>query len=69
MKLKFDVQGKAQADPYIFADGGKYYLYVTGVEGVEVYSAEDILGIWHYEGCVGVVGEGENENWAPSVFK
>ena len=27
MKLKFDVQGRAQADPYIFEDGGKLYLY------------------------------------------
>ena len=29
MKLKFDVQGRAQADPYIFEDDGKLYLYVT----------------------------------------
>ena len=29
MKLKFDVVGKHQPDPYIFEDGGRLYLYVT----------------------------------------
>ena len=29
MKLKFDVVGKHQPDPFIFEGGGKLYLYVT----------------------------------------
>ena len=41
MKLKFDVVGRSQPDPFIFADGGRFYLYVTAGAGVEAYSAED----------------------------
>ena len=29
MKLKFDVAGKHQPDPFIFEDGGRLYLYVA----------------------------------------
>ena len=47
MKLNFDVQGRAQADPYIFEDDGKLYLYVTAKEGVEAYSSDTLLGTWH----------------------
>ena len=69
MKLKFDVQGKAQADPYIFEDGGKLYLYVTARDGVEAYSADSLLDVWHYEGIIGSLGEGEHNYWAPSVIR
>ena len=68
MKLKFDVQGKHQPDPFIFEDGEKLYLYVTGVNGVEAYSADDIFGVWHYEGVVAYM-EGHKDFWAPSVTK
>lgn len=69
MKLKFDVCGKAQADPFIFEDGGKLYLYVTAKDGVEAYSSDSLLGLWHFEGVVGSMGEGEYGYWAPSVIK
>ena len=68
MKLKFNVTGKCQADPFIFADGDKLYLYVTAQDGVEAYSATDLFGEWKYEGVVGCV-EGWHDYWAPSVIK
>ena len=52
MKLRFDIVGKHQPDPYIFEDNGKLYLYVTAHDGVEAYSADDLFGVWHYEGIV-----------------
>ena len=68
MKLKFDAVGKHQPDPYIIEDNGKLYLYVTGPRGVEAYSADDLFGVWHYEGIVFSI-EGRYEFWAPSVTK
>ena len=68
MKLKFDIVGKHQPDPYIFEDNGKLYLYVTAHDGVEAYSADDLFGVWHYEGIVASF-DGRYEYWAPSVAK
>lgn len=68
MKLKFDVVGKHQPDPYIFEDGGRLYLYVTAPRGVEAYSADDLFGVWHFEGIVASF-DGRYEYWAPSVTK
>ena len=34
MKLKFNVSGKTQPDPFIFEDNGKFYIYVTANNGV-----------------------------------
>ena len=42
MKLKID-QSRSQADPFIFQDGDRYYLYVTGADGVEAYSEKTFL--------------------------
>ncbi|MBQ9427978.1 MAG: family 43 glycosylhydrolase [Clostridia bacterium] len=66
MKLKFDVTGKAQPDPFIFEDHGKFYLYVTAAQGVEAYTADDVFGTWHFHGIVMQV-EGWVQYWAPSV--
>ena len=68
MKLKFDVTGKHQPDPFILEDNGKLYIYVTAHDGVEAYSADDLFGVWHYEGIVFSI-EGRFEFWAPSVIK
>jgi len=68
MKLIFDVPGRAQGDPFIFEDNGKYYLYATGTNGVDGYSANDPFGTWHYEGIV-CSKEGGKHYWAPSVIK
>lgn len=72
MKLKFDKFGKTQPDPFIFEDGDKLYLYVSGVgdaKGVEVYSANDLFGIWHFEGLAVADTPEQRQYWAPSVFK
>ena len=68
MKLKFDVQGRTQPDPFVFRDGDKFYLYCTGYDGVEAYSADDVFGMWHYEGIVTEFRTG-TDFWAPSVIK
>ena len=68
MKLRFDIQGKTQPDPFIFEDEGRFYLYVTAERGVEAYSAEDIFGDWHFEGVVASI-EGARGYWAPSLIK
>lgn len=68
MKMKFNVQGKTQPDPFIFEDEGKLYLYVTAAPGVEAYSADTLDGEWTFEG---VVCEIENAHtfWAPSIIR
>lgn len=68
MKLKFDVQGRTQPDPFIFEDGGRFYLYVTAGEGVEAYEADSPFGVWQYKGVVASF-EGRRSYWAPSVVK
>lgn len=68
MKLKFDVAGKHQPDPFIFEDSGRLYLYVTAPDGVQAYSAHDLFGTWHYEGVVAAF-DGRRDYWAPSVIK
>lgn len=67
MKLNFDIQNKTQPDPFIFEDAGKFYLYVTAIDGVEAYSSGDIFGQWKYEGIVTDI-KGKSF-WAPSVIK
>ena len=67
MKLKFDVD-RNQPDPFIFEDNGRFYLYVTADDGVEAYSADDIFGLWHFEGVVASVENGRSY-WAPSIIK
>ncbi len=68
MKFQFDVDGKSHADPFIFEDAGKYYLYVTANEGVEAYSADSPDGIWHYEGVVCKI-DGAVQYWAPCIIR
>ncbi|MFC4209874.1 glycoside hydrolase family 43 protein [Pedobacter lithocola] len=64
------------ADPTIFADNGKYYLYGTsGDVGFEVYESSDLV---NWKGPVGknngyALSKGESFGtsgfWAPQVFK
>ena len=67
MKLKID-QGRSQPDPFIFQDEDRYYIYVTGIDGVEAYSAKDVFGEWNYEGIIAQV-EGAKSYWAPCIVK
>ena len=68
MKLITDVKDMVQADPFIFDDGGKLYIYVTGHKGVGLYTSDKLLDTWYYEG---IVAQKENtfNYWAPSVIK
>ncbi|MBQ8836092.1 MAG: family 43 glycosylhydrolase [Clostridia bacterium] len=68
MKLKFDIIGKAQPDPFIFEDNGKFYIYVTANDGVEAYSADDVFGEWKHEGVICSV-DGWKYYWAPCMAK
>ena len=70
MKLRFEtgLEKRSQADPFIFADGGRYYMYVTGGRGIEAYSADDVFGEWKFEGDIGSVPGGDRY-WAPSIIK
>ena len=68
MKLKFDVENKKQPDPFIFENEGKFYIFATGYNGIEAYSADDLLGVWKYEGIVTDFEHGF-DFWAPSVIK
>lgn len=68
MKLKFNVNGKCQPDPFIFEDGNMLYMYVTANDGVEAYASEDLFGEWEYKGIVARI-ENVIQYWAPSVIK
>lgn len=68
MKLKFDVENKAQPDPFIVEHDGKFFIYVTAKNGVEAYSANDVFGTWHFEGIVFKM-DGCTNYWAPSLIK
>ena len=71
MKLSFDRTDKYTPDPFIFEDGGKFYLYVTNngePNGVEAYSADALTGPYRYEGAV-TAFRGATDYWAPAVIK
>lgn len=67
MKI-IDIKGKSQADPYVIKSGGKFYLYCTGIEGVECYESDRLKDGWTYAGTV-LKTEGQKEYWAPSVIE
>lgn len=58
----------SQGDPYIFMAEGKYYLYATGIEGVETYVSDKLLSGWKYLGRT-LVERGMKEYWAPCVIE
>lgn len=69
MKLIFEKNcGRAQPDPFVFRDGGRFYLYVTADDGVEAYSSDLLAGPWHYEGIVASV-PGGRYYWAPCIIR
>lgn len=70
MKLIIPKNGQptAQADPYILKTRGKYYIYSTASDGVNVYTAEKLFGPWAYVGKALEV-KGQHEYWAPCVIE
>lgn len=70
MKLIYPKEGEpaSQGDPYIFKTGQKYYLYCTGVQGVETYRSNSLLSGWEYVGRT-LREAGRKEFWAPCVIE
>ena len=56
-----------QADPFILKSGGRYYIYVTGHDGIYAYHSDRLLEGWEYHGKVLEV-PGLRAFWAPSVI-
>ncbi len=60
-------QFNSQADPYVLkANNGKYYMYVTGCDGVHAYEASSLCGEYTDIGIVFNL-PGKKEYWAPAV--
>ena len=57
-----------QADPYILKSGGKFYIYVTGHDGIYAYHSKSLLEGWEYFGRVMTVPD-HKSFWAPSVIE
>ena len=57
-----------QADPFILKSGGRYYIYVTGHDGIYAYHSDRLLEGWEYHGKVLEV-PGLRAFWAPSVIE
>lgn len=66
MKLNM-IGGSSQGDPYVIESGRKYYMYVTGRDGVGVYVSSD-FSTYEYKGIC-FAKESEKEYWAPSVIE
>lgn len=67
--LKSSQNGYAgQADPFILKSGGRYYIYVTGHDGIYAYHSDALLDGWKYYGPVLTV-PGLSAFWAPSVIE
>lgn len=67
MKLNIDKKDYAQPDPYVISDNGKYYMYATGCDGVQLYTSNNMTD-WQYAGICRKSGW-EKEYWAPAVIK
>lgn len=67
MKLNIDKKNFAQPDPYVISDNGKYYMYATGGDGVQLYTSDNMID-WHYAGLCRK-SSNEKQYWAPAVIK
>lgn len=70
MKLIFSEKGApvSQGDPYVLKTDKGYYLYATGIDGVETYRSDKLLSGWRYLGRT-LVEQGMKEYWAPCVIE
>ncbi len=57
-----------QADPFIFEDNDKYYIYTTGDDGIYAYSSDSLFDSWKFEGRIFTYPD-VSDFWAPSVIK
>ena len=66
--MKLDIQGELyQPDPYVIKSNGKYFMYTTGRNGVQLYVSDDMYSFSYY-GLVFTV-ERQKEYWAPSIIE
>lgn len=70
MKLILPQEGApiSQGDPYIFKANSKYYLYVTGIKGVETFVSDRLLAGWNYLGRT-LTEPNRKEFWAPCIIE
>ena len=70
MKLINYKEGRypSQPDPYLIKAGDRFYLYVTGADGVHAYASNSLDGEYEDLGIVFSV-DGYKEYWAPSVIE
>lgn len=70
MKLIYPEKGApvSQGDPYILKANGKYYIYATGIFGVETYVSESLLEGWKYLART-LTEPDMKEFWAPCVIE
>ena len=61
-------QYKGQADPYILKSGNRYYIYVTGHDGIYAYHSDNLFEGWEYFGMV-MTMKHHKAFWAPSVIE
>lgn len=66
MKLNID-ERRSQGDPYVISENGKYYMYATHSEGVQLYESDNKYD-WRFVGFC-FRKEGVKEYWAPAVTK
>ena len=66
MKLNIS-QNRSQGDPYVIKFEGKYYMYATHSNGVQLYVSENMYD-WVYKGLC-YIRVGHKEYWAPSVIE
>ena len=57
---------EGQADPYVLEANGKFYVYATHSEGVQLYKSDYMDKDWKYLGLC-YSKEDEKEYWAPAV--
>lgn len=66
--MKLNIHGGLnQADPYVIEYKNKFYLYATGVDGVQLYVSDDMLNFFYQGICF--KKEGYKEYWAPSIIE
>ncbi|MCI5524143.1 MAG: glycoside hydrolase family 43 protein [Spirochaetales bacterium] len=66
--LEINRENLGQADPFILKSGGRYYIYVTGHDGIYAYESDSLFKGWTYYGLVMTV-PGLSAFWAPSVIE
>lgn len=70
MKLiqKREGQYPSQPDPYVIKSRGRFYMYVTGADGVHAFASDSLFGGYEDIGRV-FFADGFKEYWAPAVIE